>query len=40
MHAFAKAAGNYEAMVRVFADIGMRPGEVLPLRREDFDGES
>ncbi|MDX6608232.1 MAG: hypothetical protein QOF85_157 [Solirubrobacterales bacterium] len=40
MHAFAKAAGRYEAMVRVFTDIGMRLGEVLPLRREDFDGET
>jgi integrase len=40
MHAFAKAAGCYEAMVRVFTDTGMRLGEVLPLRREDFDGET
>ncbi len=40
MHAFAKAAGRYEAMVRVFTDTGMRLGEVLPLRREDFDGEA
>jgi integrase len=40
MHAFTKAAGRYEAMVRVFTDTGMRLGEVLPLRREDFDGES
>jgi integrase len=40
MHAFAKAAGRYEAMVRVFTDTGMRLGEVLPLRREDFDGET
>jgi integrase len=40
MHRFAKAAGCYEAMVRVFTDTGMRLGEVLPLRREDFDGES
>ena len=39
MHAFAKAAGDYEAMVRVFTDTGMRLGEVLPLRREDFNGE-
>ena len=37
MHDFAKAAGRYEAMVRVFTDTGMRLGEVLPLRREDFD---
>jgi integrase len=27
-------------MVRVFTDTGMRLGEVLPLRREDFDGET
>jgi integrase len=40
MHAFAKAAGRYEAMVRVFTDTGMRLGEVLPLRKEDFDGET
>ena len=40
MHAFAKAAGRYEAMVRVFTDTGLRLGEVLPLRREDFDGET
>jgi integrase len=39
MHRFAKAAGRYEAMVRVFTDCGLRLGEVLPLRREDFDGE-
>jgi integrase len=40
MHAFAKAAGRYEAMIRVFTDTGMRLGEVLPLRVEDFDGET
>jgi integrase len=40
MHAFAKAAGNYEAMVRVFTDTGLRLGEVLPLRPQDFDGET
>jgi integrase len=40
MHRFAKAAGRYEAMVRVFSDCGLRLGEVLPLRREDFDGET
>jgi integrase len=39
MHRFAKAAGRYEAMVRVFTDCGLRLGEVLPLRREDFDGK-
>lgn len=40
MHRFAKAAGPYEAMVRVFSDCGLRLGEVLPLRVEDFDGET
>jgi integrase len=40
MHRFAKAAGRYEALVRIFTDIGMRLGEVLPLRPEDFDGET
>ncbi|MQA75575.1 MAG: tyrosine-type recombinase/integrase [Solirubrobacterales bacterium] len=37
MHAFARAAGRWEPMVRTFADTGMRLGEVLPLRREDLD---
>ena len=40
MHRFAKAAGRYEALVRTFPDTGMRLGEVLPLRCEDFDGET
>lgn len=40
MHRFAKAAGPYEPMVRVFTDTGMRLGEVLPLRPEDFDGDT
>jgi integrase len=40
MHRFAKAAGRYEAMVRVFTDTGLRLEEVLPLRHEDFDGET
>jgi integrase len=40
MHRFAKAAGCYEATVRFFTDTGLRFGEVLPLRREDFDGET
>ncbi len=40
MHRFAKAAGRYEALVRTFTDTGMRLGEVLPLRHEDFDGET
>jgi integrase len=40
MHRFAKAAGRYEPMVRVFTDTGLRLGEVLPLRRSDFDGRT
>jgi integrase len=40
MHRFAKAAGRYESMVRVFTDTGIRLGEVLPLRCEDFHGET
>lgn len=40
MHRFAKAAGRYETLVRTFTDTGMRLGEVLPLRPEDFDGET
>jgi integrase len=40
MHRFAKAAGRYEALVRTFTGTGMRLGEVLPLRPEDFDGET
>jgi len=40
MHRFAKAAGRYEAMVRVVIDTGMRLGEVLPLRKDDFDRET
>ncbi len=39
MHAFAAAAGRWEPIVRVFTDTGMRLGEVLPLRGQDFDGE-
>jgi integrase len=27
-------------MVRVFTDCGLRLGDVLPVRREDFDGET
>lgn len=40
MHAFAKAVGRYQALVRTFTDTGMRLGKVLPLRPEDFDGET
>jgi integrase len=39
MHAFAQAAGRHEPVVRCIADTGMRLGEVLALRREDFDGD-
>lgn len=40
MHHFAAGAGKWEAMVRTFADTGLRLGEVLALKREDFDGET
>jgi integrase len=40
MHAFAKTAGSNEPMVRVFTDTGLRLGEVLPLRCDDFDGKT
>lgn len=40
IHRFARAAGDYEPMIRVFTDAGLRLGEVLPLRREDFDGKT
>jgi integrase len=40
MHAFAAAAGDYEPMVRVFSDCGLRLGEVLGLDRRDFDGHA
>jgi integrase len=40
MHRFARAADRYEAMIRVFTDTGLRLGEVLPLRREDFNGDT
>lgn len=36
MHAFARAAGRWEPLVRTFADTGMRMGEVLPLERADL----
>jgi len=39
MHRFAKAAGRWEPMIRVFTDCGLRLGEVLPLRSVDFDGQ-
>lgn len=35
MHAIARAAGQYEPMVRVLSDCGLRIGEMLPLRRRD-----
>lgn len=33
MHNFARAAGEYEAMVRVLSDCGLRLGEMLALER-------
>lgn len=33
------SARNYEPMLRTFTDTGLRLGEVLALRRADFDGE-
>jgi integrase len=40
MHAFAAAAGRHEPVIRTIADTGLRLGEVLGLRRQDFDGET
>jgi integrase len=40
MHAFAAKAGAYGVMIRVFADCGLRLGEVLGLERRDFDGDA
>ncbi len=40
MHEFARAASRWEPMVRVFTDTGLRLGEVLPLRRVDFDRQT
>lgn len=40
MHYFGRAAGAHETIVRVFTDTGLRLGEVLPLRRGDFDGRT
>jgi integrase len=37
MHAFAAAAGRHQVLVRTITDTGMRLGEVLALRRRDFD---
>lgn len=36
MHDFAAAAGEWEPMVRTFADTGMRLGEVIALHRADL----
>jgi integrase len=38
MHRFAAAGGKWEPMLRVFADCGLRLGEVLPLERDDLVG--
>jgi integrase len=40
MHAFAAAAGPYEPMIRVLSDCGLRIGEMFPLERGDFHGET
>jgi integrase len=39
MHAFAAACGQYEPMVRVLSDCGLRLGEMFPLERADVDGD-
>lgn len=39
MHRFAAAGGKWEPMLRVFADCGLRLGEVLPLERGDLAGD-
>jgi integrase len=39
MHRFAAAGDRWEAMLRVFADCGLRLGEVLPLERGDLVGD-
>ncbi len=39
MHAFAKAGGVHEAMLRVLSDCGLRLGELLGLERADWDGD-
>jgi integrase len=36
MHRFAASGGRWEPMLRVFADCGLRLGEVLPLERSDL----
>lgn len=37
MHNFTRAAGPYEAMVRLLADTGMRVGELFALKRINLD---
>lgn len=37
MHRFAAACGQWEPMVRVLSDCGLRIGELMPLRRRDLD---
>lgn len=39
MRRFADAAGAHEALVRTFAECGLRLGEALGLERRDLDGE-
>lgn len=40
MHCFAAAAGPWEPMLLVFADCGLRLGEVLGLERRDFSNDA
>ena len=37
MHRFASHAGQYEPMIRMLADCGLRVGELLALRRDEQD---
>lgn len=39
MHAFAKAAGEYEPMIRVLSDCGLRLGEMLALECKHVRGD-
>lgn len=38
LHRLARAAGEFEPMVRVLSDCGLRLGEMLGLEHRDFDG--
>lgn len=39
MHRFAAVCGQYEPMVRVLSDCGLRIGEMFPLEHKDRDGD-